>query len=40
MYLNKVFVKHPNICIVSKKELVPAFLAKVIRNQKATAKCY
>ena len=25
MYLDKVFIKHPNICIVPKKELVPVF---------------
>ena len=25
MYLDKVFIKHPNICVVSKKELVSVF---------------
>ena len=25
MYLDKVFIKHPNICIVPKKELVCVF---------------
>ena len=42
MYLHKVFIKRPNICIVPKKELVcfPISWQEVIRNQKATAKCY
>ena len=26
MYLGKVFIKHPNICVVPKKELVCVFL--------------
>ena len=42
MYLDKVFLKFRNMCIVPKKELVcfPISQQKVIRNQKATAKCY
>ena len=37
MHLDKVFIKHPNICLVLKKELVCVFSAK--SNQKLKSDC-
>ena len=43
MYLDKVFIKHPNICIVPKNGISLGFpipRQKVNRNQREAAKCY